>query len=184
MLAFLAFLASPLGKWAGYGVVVLVLVATLLGVKYEWDQGRQAVKIVHAAKAVAATQVKAVQAVDKPAAAAEGAEQTKIILRTRTLIKKVPTYVSTSPAPARGCITWGMLRLHDAAVLGVDPASLQPPAGEPDDACSAVDPAAFMAGVASNYGAAEANAEQLNALEKDLNARAAAVRVPPAGPHS
>lgn len=166
-MGFIAFLGSPLGRIAGYGLIALVLAGTLLGVKHEWDSGQAALKTVHQAAAVQHAQVKAVATVDKAAATSEVSAQTKIVTRTRTLLQKVPVYVTASTP----CIPWSVVRLHDAAVLHVDPDSLKPPAGQADDACSDVPPLAFVDTVISNYGAGDANAEQLNALEADIAAR-------------
>lgn len=172
MLAVLTFLGSPIGKLVGWGVVALVLLVTLAGVKHEWDLGqaarKQVAQIVHVSK----VQTAAVAKVDKAAASDDAKGQTRIVTRIRTLTKKVPVYVSAAPSPPVGCITWGMLRLHDAAVLGVDPSTLPLPAGATDAACAPTSPAAFMAAVVGNYGAAEQNAQQLNDLEADVQARA------------
>lgn len=128
-----------------------------------------------AAKAVKVAQT----SITKTDSAAETAAQATIQVQTRTIIKKAPIYVSASPSPPVGCVTNGMLRLHDAAVLGVDPADIHPPAGQPDAACSTTAPSDFMAAVVDNYATARANAEQLNALEVDLDARIEALA--PAG---
>jgi hypothetical protein len=169
--AFLTLLTSPLGKLGLYAALALVVLGAGLGVKHEWDLGQTArVEVKHIA-AVSKTQTKAVAVVDAHAAKHAAAAQIQIVTRTRTLLKEVPTYVTVrSP-----CIPWGALRLHDAAVLGVDASTLQPPAGQSDDACSDVAPAAFVAGVVANYGAARQNAQQLNDLEADIVGRAAAV---------
>lgn len=172
MLAFLTFLGSPLGKLCGYAALAGVLALTILGVKHEWDLGQAARHTLAQAQHVAHAQQVAVTKVDRAAAAAEPKAQTRIVTRYRTLTKEVPTYVPTSVP----CIPWGVVRLHDAAVLGVDPASLQPPAAGADDACSDVDPRAFVGTVLGNYQAAEQNAEQLNALEKNLRDRADATK--------
>lgn len=109
--------------------------------------------------------------------AAETGAQAKIVTRTVTLIQKVPTYV-TPAQDARGCISWGTLRVLDAAALGVDPGTLQLPAGQSDDACSAVKASDLASSVAGNYGTASQNSEQLNALIADVKARAATVPAP------
>ena len=176
MLAFLTFLGSPLGKVAGWMLIALVLVGTVLGVKAEWDAGQAAIHQVAAIKKVSVIETSAVKKADLIAAKTDTAAQAKIVIRTRTILKKVPTYVSTS-AP---CIPWGVVRLHDAAVLGVDPSTLQAPASEPDDACSTITASALVDTVVANYGIAQANAQQLNDLEADIAARAQAVA--PAAP--
>lgn len=171
MLGFLTFLASPLGRIVGYGAVALVLVATLFAAKAEWDAGRAAIKQVHHIAAVSEHQTAAVAKADKATAAADVKAQTKIVTRYRTITKEITRYVSTSPSPPTGCITWGMLKLYDAPIIGVDPSALQAPAGAPDYACSTVSPAVFMAGVNANNQAATQNAQQLNDLIADALAR-------------
>lgn len=172
MVAFLAFLASPLGKLAGWALIGLVALAVVFGVKAEWDHGQAAIKQVASIRSTSAVQVKAVAKVDHAAAKTDTAAQVKIVTRTRTLLKKVNVYVPVSDP----CVPWGVVRVHDASVLGVDPSSLQLPAGATDATCSDVSPSAFVATVVTNYGAAEQNAQQLNDLEANLRARAAATQ--------
>ena len=165
-------------KWIVYAIMAATFLGLVTYVKVEWDRGQHAIHVVHAAHVVAKRQTAAVIRVDKPAATAEKAAQTTIVYRTRTLIRKVAAHVTASTP----CIPWAVVRLHDAAVLHVDPASLQPPAGQSDDACSDVAPTAFVVTVIDNYAVADANAEQLNALEANIAARAAAAQavvVPP-----
>lgn len=164
-------------SWAAIRLIAYALLAaTLLGgaayVKHEWDAGQAARVEVTQAHVVAKAEDKAVVAVDKPVAKAEAAAQVKIVYRTKTLIKEIPRYVPSAPVD---CVTWGLVRLHDAAVLHVDPASLPLPAGLTDGSCSPFTDAQFMAGVIANYGVADANAEQLDALEADIAAREKAV---------
>lgn len=104
--------------------------------------------------------------------AAEAAQQQALEASARVVIREVPRYV-TVRQDATGCVTWGMLRVHDAAAIGVDPGALVPPAGQSDDACSPIKPSDFAAAVAGNYAVARANAEQLNALEADVTQRVA-----------
>lgn len=171
MVAFLAFLSSPLGKLAGYGLLVLVLVGTALGAKHEWDLGQAARKQVVAIEHVSKVQTAAVVKVDSAAAKTDAAAQTRIVTRYVTLTKEIPAHVP----PSSPCVPWGVVRLHDAAVLGVDPSTLQAPAGQPDDACSDVSPSAFVATVTDNYRAGQQNAQQLDDLEADIAGRAQAV---------
>ena len=158
-------------KNIGYGVLLLVVVGTVWGVKAEWDSGRAAIKQVHAITAVSKTQTTAVAKADKTVAASDTKAQAKIVTRYKTLLKEVPTYVTkTTP-----CIPWSVVRLHDAAVLGVDPSTLPLPAGQSDDDCSDVESGAFVDTVITNYRAAQANAQQLNDLIADIAAREQAV---------
>lgn len=104
---------------------------------------------------------------------------------TAAVIKqKVRTHVHEPPpadSPHPGCVTYGLVRQHDAAALGVDPDTLALPAGTSDDACSPVTNADLADAIADNYAAARANAEQLEALEADAAKRAALLNSDP--PH-
>lgn len=101
------------------------------------------------------------------AAVAEASRQEAVTVHTLNLIHEVPQYVMvTKDQP---CIPLGFVRLLDASVLGIDPASLPLPAGKSDDACSDVDPTALAKSIIANYGTAEANAEQLNALRQSIS---------------
>jgi hypothetical protein len=164
-------------KAIGVGLLAMTLIGTGARVAQIWYQPQiTAAKAVQKEQTVAAHATKVVQAaLTKSNAAAETQAQSKIVIQTRVIIRKVPVYVSSDLHPPVGCVTNGMLRLHDAAVLGIDPADLPPPTGQPDDACSTVTPSDFMAVVVGNYGAARQNGEQLNSLEADLKARIDAV---------
>lgn len=96
----------------------------------------------------------------------QAATQTAITARTRMLIREVPIYVTPETDARLGGLPWGLVRMHDAAALGVDPASLPNPAGEPDDAASSVEASDLAAAVAGNYaGVCRADAEQLRDLQ-------------------
>lgn len=106
----------------------------------------------------------------------EKAAQATLATQARVIKQKVYVHVhDPSPAHPVPCISWGMLRLHDAAVGGISPDDLALPVGQSDDACSPVAPSVFVAAVADNYAAARANAEQLDALVADINDRRAVV---------
>lgn len=94
------------------------------------------------------------------AAVAEGQVQISILRHTSVLKLEVPKYVTID----RPCITWGFVRLHDAAVHGVSPDELPLAAGQSNDQCAPVDAIVLAQTIADNYGVARANAEQLNAL--------------------
>lgn len=158
-----------------YGVMALTLLGGVAYVKHEWDAGQQAQAQIHVLAAQTKAVTVAVAAVDKSAGAAERKAQTAIASSVKTIIKRIPTYVHVStPSAPVPCIPWGFVRLHDAAVLGVDPGSLPSAAGQSDDACSTITYPALAGVIADNYAAARANGEQLNALEADIKARSAA----------
>lgn len=166
---------APLAwRLIGYGVIALTVLGVVGRVTFLWKEGRAAVH--H--EQVVAKQTKAIVVVERKLTAthqaSEKTAQARLEIQHRIIIKRIPVYVSTSPAPPVGCITWGLVRLHDAAVLGVSPDDLPNPADQPDNACSSVADSDFAAAVADNYAAARANAEQLDALEADVSARVAA----------
>ncbi len=97
-------------------------------------------------------------------ALAEAQAQQKIVVRTITLKEKVPVYVQDNAH----CITFGLVRVLNAAAFGRDPAAQPPAAGQPDDACAPVSWRTFAADLADDYGTGRANAEQLNALEASV----------------
>ena len=169
--------------WLAWKIILYALAGlTLMGagakIMSVWDAGSIAkYQATIAAQTAVVRQVTAVTAqITKADQAKEAVAQAAIVVKTRTITKEITRYVP-SKAPVSGvpCITVGMLRVHDAAVAGVDPGDILPPAGSADAACSTVAPSDFMAGVVANYGVAAANAEQLNALEADVTARANAV---------
>lgn len=123
------------------------------------DQTAQA-QALHTALALREKQ----DAVTLAAALREAAAQQKIVAQTVTLTREIPIYVSPRIDSGR-CITYGLVRVLDGAVLGTDPAALSLPAGKSDDSCAPVDAAALAANIAANYGAARANAEQLDGLQ-------------------
>ena len=96
--------------------------------------------------------------------------QKRIEYRYVTLNKEVPTYV-TPAQDARGCVTYGLVRLLDAAALGRSPSDLDLPAGTTDDACSPLAPSALARGLLDNYAVAQQNAEQLDALIANVKER-------------
>lgn len=87
--------------------------------------------------------------------------------RTRTIVQEVPRYV---PVEAdRACpIPVGFVRVHDAAAAGDDGVPADPAPAGADAAPSGVALSTVAATVAENYGACNANAEQLRALQAYL----------------
>lgn len=104
-------------------------------------------------------------------AVAEGQAQERIVYKTRTIIEKVPQYVTVTQD--RACVSYGLVRVLDAAAQGRDPAELQLPAGKSDDACSPVKASDLARNVAENYGISRQNSEQLDALILDIRQRVA-----------
>lgn len=86
--------------------------------------------------------------------------EVKLVKETETLIREIPTYVTE----IRGCVTYGLVRVLDASVLGVDPATLQLPPGQSNDSCAPVTNVDLANNIARNYGEAKLNAGQLDEL--------------------
>jgi hypothetical protein len=158
-------------RWILYGLLAATIAGTAAWVVHTWDTGRAAVVEVKAIQHTSAVQTKAVAKADKAAAATEAKAQAAIAVQTRVIHERIPTYVTVRTP----CIPWSVVRVHDAAVLGVDPSTLSLPAGQSNDACSDVAPAAFLGTLTDNYAAARANAQQLDDLIADASAREKAV---------
>lgn len=107
----------------------------------------------------------AVADVGHAAGVAEVTAQRRITDHTLTLTQEVPSAVHTLIVD-RVCVPVGLVRLHDAAAYGIEPAQVGASPGEPDDACSLIAWPDFAAVVVQNYGIARGNAEQLDALIK------------------
>lgn len=149
-------------------------------VMHRIDDGRYQKLVAHDAQAQAtaekrAREIEGLQTrLNAEASVNEANQQARLAQKTITLIRKVPTYV-TAKADAVGCIPWGVVRVLDAAIAGVEPATLPTPAGQPDDACSDVTASEAASVLAEDIGAANQNAEQLNALEAHDREQAAAL---------
>lgn len=108
-------------------------------------------------------------------AAVNSAAQTKIAATAAVIQQKVHKHVQAHSSPgvrdARGCVTYGVVRLHDAAALGVDPDELALPAGASDDTCSPVEDPDLAAAIAANYAAYHHVAQELTDLQADVRAR-------------
>ncbi len=87
-------------------------------------------------------------------------ERRQVVVRyvTRTLIERVPIYVSPE-VDRRYPLPVGLVRLHDAAARGE--ADLPGPAGEPDDAPSDTPASALASTLIGNYGDYYACREQV-----------------------
>lgn len=93
--------------------------------------------------------------------AAEAKGQVQIVERFRTIEKEIPIYVQDDSR----CITYGLIRVLDAAALGADPKDLVLPTGEHNDACAPVKASDLARNVAGNYEAAHRNSQQLGTLQ-------------------
>lgn len=158
------FAAVVAGTGAGWTVHAVDL-GTINGMKAAQAQA------VADASSAAFKEQRSIDARNWSAAAAEVTAQGSIAQNTRTITKEVTQYVHDYvpvPGPTQtvtvGCITYGFVRVLDAAVFGVDPASLPLASGQSDDACTSIDAAALARAIVGNYGIARSNAEQLDAL--------------------
>lgn len=89
--------------------------------------------------------------------------QAEIRYVTRTIVEKVPEYV-TAEADRTCVLPVGFVRVHDAAATGEGDA-LSEPAGQPNGAPSGVACSAAAATIAGNYGDYTAVAAQLTDLQ-------------------
>lgn len=119
--------------------------------------------------------------IDLQSADTAAAHQTALAAQAVVVKSKVHSHVhEPAPAapPAVGCVTYGLVRQHDAAALGVDPDTLPLPAGTTDDACAPVANADLADAISDNYAAARANAAQLDDLEANVKAKVDATKPP------
>jgi hypothetical protein len=146
---------------------------------HRWDAGAiEALKLAQA-KADAttlATRLAVVEAQDRVSLAAalnEARAQQKLADEKTLIPHEVRIHVSKA-IDRSTCVSYGLVRVLDAAALGADPAALALPAGQSDGACAPVAASALATAVAENYVSASQNAEQLNALEAWVAAEDAA----------
>lgn len=155
MLAILAFLRSPAGRYVLIGLAALVVVyfvrAHWIGQGVEQERKAEDASLKAAEARVAERERKA-QDIAQRAQKALSDRQVQIQTVTRTLIEKVPTYV-TAKADAGCVVPVGFVRLHDAAASG-SPASLSSASGGPVEAPSGVALSAVTGTIAWNYGEA------------------------------
>ncbi len=144
-------------KLAAMGAVAGMLFGAGVCAGLRWDAGKVARLEAAQAKAEAAA-ARAARALTRAqdfvthvqeTAALKTQQQIRTV--TRTVVKKVPIYV-TPKTDAAFPLPNGFVRLHDAAALGVDPASLSGPAAGADAAASAVTASHAAAVIAENYG--------------------------------
>ena len=99
----------------------------------------------------------------------EAQAQQKIVTETVTVTKEIPVHVSDRS----NCITYGLVRVLDAAAAGTSVPAVGLAPGQPDDTCAPISWSAFAAEIADDYGSGRGNAEQLNALEDVVKKQAA-----------
>lgn len=120
------------------------------GIGRDGEKRAEAARLVAAQKLNAKREVKA-QAITDTAKTQIVAERVRIQTVTKTLIEKVPVYV-TAKADADCTVPLGFVRLHDAAAAGS--AGLPSASGGSIDTPSGVPLSAVASTVVANYGTA------------------------------
>ena len=88
----------------------------------------------------------------------------KIVTVYRTIEKEVSIYVKDDST----CITYGLVRVHDAGAYGIGTGSLDLPPGVTDETCAPVGWRTLAATFTGNYEASTLNAAQLTGLQDYL----------------
>lgn len=161
------------GGCAASAVAGAILGATAMGLYKQHEIDGLAVAAAHqeaVVKELARRQVKSQVELSDRTGAAEAVAQVQIETRTRTIIKEVPVYVTASQ-DASSCVSYGLVLVLDAAAQGLDPSQLDLAPGQSADACAPVKASDLARSVAENYGVARQNAQQLDALAKDIRER-------------
>jgi hypothetical protein len=108
-------------------------------------------------------------AVATAVAVKDRAAEDRIGAATGTLIRDIPDHV-TPASDLRFPLPVGLVRVHDAAALGLDLSAVPDPAGQPDDAASGVAASAAASVIAANYGDCRVEAERLSNLQDWITA--------------
>lgn len=124
----------------------------------------------HAASIDAAANAELASALSKlnvKIAANYGAEQSRTIYLTRTIVERIPAHVTPEidrdyPLPC------GLVRLHDAAILGADPAAIAAAGCETDDEPAPATASAFSRNDAEWSGYCHEVEAQRDALKAEL----------------
>jgi len=160
---------AALAGWKGYAVVAAVCLAVGAGSGYKVRDVMAQADSAKAAKAEVRTVERVVYreraAADVTQRIGEQAatRQAEIRYVTRTIVEKVPEYV-TAEADRTCVLPVGFVRLHDAAAAGQGDA-LPEPAGQSNDAPSGVACSAAAETIVGNYGDYNAVAAQLTDLQ-------------------
>ncbi len=128
------------------------------------DAAQEALNVKMAALTQGKLDQNAIAAANADAAAARALAAT-----VRAQVKVVHDYV-TKYQDAHNCITYGLLRVYDAAAIGTDAGTLSLPPGVTDDTCSPdVVSSALADGIVRNFGRYRVVAKRFNELQ-DLDA--------------
>lgn len=174
-----AFLAPILKALADWRVLAVIAVAVFgLWGLHETRRADGLAVAKNASDAALVAAEKAAKLLASQTKISDKAEATQIIVQhdiqvqTRTVIQKVPVYV-TPEADARCILPVGFVRLYNAAATGADPAAVPDPAGRPDGAPSGIACSEVAADLADNFGIARQNAAELTGLQDWNQAQAA-----------
>lgn len=154
-------------KLIGSIVLCLALVAGGAYGGYRWESGKvDALKAADAKATVLAVKAAATrqEAQDRVNAAAnfeEAESQQKIVTRTVTLTKEILVHVPDHS----DCITYGLVRVLNAAASAAGTDAVPAPAGQSDDTCAPVSWRDFAADLVRDYGTGQENAGELNGLQ-------------------
>lgn len=93
----------------------------------------------------------------------------KIIRQTERIKQEIPIYVQDDST----CITWGLVRVLDAAAAGADPDALALEAGTSNETCAGVGWRSLASTIVGNYGKYHEVADQLFHLQDWVDAQIA-----------
>lgn len=170
--------------WKGYALVAAVCLA--VGAAGGWEardlyadraDGRRAEAEVRTVERVVYRE-RAAADVTQAAGEKAATRQAEIRYVTRTIVEKVPEYV-TVEADRTCVLPVGFVRVHDAAAAGEGDA-LSEPTGQSNDAPSGVACSAAAATIAGNYGDYAAVSAQLTDLQSWIREQQALSAAPPA----
>lgn len=178
-------LLSMVAGWKGYALLAAAMLAVGFGSGWtvrDWKAGAEAAK---AAKAETKQAVRVIYReraqADVTSAVETKAAQAQVQIRTvtRTIIEKVPEYVSVAD-DSRCVVPVGFVRIHDAAATG-NP--LPEPSGELDGRAAASEASSvtlsrLAEATAENYGTYQAVARQLVDLQDWIRQQQAVTNAP------
>lgn len=170
---------NPLDVWlflrANWRWMLIATLTVALGVQ-TWRIDRLKAEPVKTELKAAKQVIKRTEKADKITAdVGQKAEKARAEIRyvTRTIVERVPQYVPHQ-ADVQYPIVWGLVRVHDAAATGADPATLPSASGELDGSPSPVKPSYFATVIAENYGQCREDQARLAALQQWVIEQAAA----------
>jgi|GEM_PF-2887853 len=150
----------------GFFVSVSLIALTAAGagwLGYEFRAGQDAKATLHQAARTVGVIERADQITQAAAISAEAGHD-HIVTLTRTITKEIPS-VLTPRVDRDFPLSVGFVRLHDAGALGLDLSAVPAPAGQSDDAASAVTSGALAQVITANYGACRDDQARLTELQ-------------------